>query len=194
MTTIPQDCTGWDVKWTHLDILGPHFIRKGLKRAILPWFFSFLAPFLAQFDFGQNIGMWGVQSVAMECPAHTALFQLIGNHPAGENGKKHRFWLQLLGNYFRRGQYFSQYFHMEWPGELGWFNPSIPNTSCKLGHFISDFQCTHLLSFASLFKTSLKELYRTELYFQKYCFLRKADMMTPVKDLTFGFVMWSKLD
>ena len=38
--------------------------------------------------------MWGVQSVAMECPAHTALFQLIGNHPAGENGKKHRFWLQ----------------------------------------------------------------------------------------------------
>ena len=96
-----------------LGYIGPTFHPQGPQKGYFALIFQFLAPFLAQFDFGQNIGMWGVQSVAMECPAHTALFQLIGNHPAGENGKKHRFWLQLLGNYFRRGQYFSQYFHME---------------------------------------------------------------------------------
>merc|ERR1711954_633035 len=33
------------------------------------------------------MGMSGVQSVAMERPAHTALFQSIWNHPAEENGQ-----------------------------------------------------------------------------------------------------------
>ena len=31
--------------------------------------------------------MWGVQSVAMERPAHTALFKSIWNHPAEEIGQ-----------------------------------------------------------------------------------------------------------
>ena len=41
--------------------------------------------------FGRNIGMWGVQSVTMERPAHTVLFQPIWNHPPGENGQKRKF-------------------------------------------------------------------------------------------------------
>merc|ERR1712081_62902 len=47
--------------------------------------FTFVAPFWVKVYFQPNIGMWGVQSVAMECPAHTALFQSIWNHPAEEN-------------------------------------------------------------------------------------------------------------
>ena len=47
----------------------------------------FVTPFWAEFYFGRNIGMWGVQSAAMERPAHTALFQSIWNHPAEENGQ-----------------------------------------------------------------------------------------------------------
>ena len=35
--------------------------------------------------------MWGVQSAAVECPAHTALLQSIWNHPAGEKGQKLQF-------------------------------------------------------------------------------------------------------
>merc|ERR1712016_486454 len=31
--------------------------------------------------------MWGVQSVPIERPAHTALLQSIWNHPAEENGQ-----------------------------------------------------------------------------------------------------------
>ena len=49
--------------------------------------FSVVAPFRVKFYFGPNIGMWGVQSVAMERSAHTALFQSIWNHPAEENGQ-----------------------------------------------------------------------------------------------------------
>ena len=45
-------------------------------------------PFGVEFDISQNIGMWGVQSVAMERPAHTALFESIWNYPAGENSQK----------------------------------------------------------------------------------------------------------
>ena len=53
--------------------------------------FNFVVPLWAEFYFGPNIGMWGVQSVAMERPAHTALFQSIWNHPARENGQKRKF-------------------------------------------------------------------------------------------------------
>ena len=52
--------------------------------------FSFVAPFWVKFYFQPNIGMWGVQSVTMERPALTALFQPIWNHPAGENGQKRK--------------------------------------------------------------------------------------------------------
>ena len=62
--------------------------------------FSFVAPLWAEFHFGRTIGMWGVQSVAMERPAHRALFQPIWNHPAGENGQKRKFGVQEgLGAY-----------------------------------------------------------------------------------------------
>ena len=53
--------------------------------------FSFVAPLWAEFHFGRTIGMWGVQSVAMERPAHTALFQSIWNHPAEEIGQNVNF-------------------------------------------------------------------------------------------------------
>ena len=43
------------------------------------------------FFLGRNIGMFGVQSVAMGCPAHLALFYPIWNHPAGENSQKRKF-------------------------------------------------------------------------------------------------------
>ena len=87
VTPIHQHSAGGDVIWTHLDILGLHFRHKGLKRAISS---SFLAPFLAKFYFGRKIGMWGIQSVAMERPAHTALLQPIWNHPAWGNGLKRK--------------------------------------------------------------------------------------------------------
>ena len=45
----------------------------------------FVTPFWAKFYFGWNIGMWGVQSAALERPAQTALLQSIWNHPAEEN-------------------------------------------------------------------------------------------------------------
>ena len=35
--------------------------------------------------------MWGVQSAAVERPAHTALLQSIWNHPAGKKGQKLQF-------------------------------------------------------------------------------------------------------
>ena len=47
----------------------------------------FVTPFWAEFYFGRNIGMWGVQSAAVERPAHTALLQSIWNHPAGKKVK-----------------------------------------------------------------------------------------------------------
>ena len=36
--------------------------------------------------------------------------------------------------------------------------PSLPYVSSRLCDFVLDFQLTHLLSFASLFETSIKEL------------------------------------
>ena len=51
------------------------------------------APLWAKTFFCRNIGMWGVQSVAMKRPAHRELFQPIWKHPAGENRQKHKFWV-----------------------------------------------------------------------------------------------------
>ena len=75
----------------NLDILGLHFSHKGLKRAIWPQFLQFCGPIVGGTFFGRNIGMWGVQSVAMERPALPALFQPIWNTPAGENGQNRTF-------------------------------------------------------------------------------------------------------
>ena len=70
-----------------------------------PSSFSFVAPFLAEFNFGRNFGIWGVQIITMEGPAHTALFQPIWNHPARQKGRKRKqkngFWFQP---YFVRRQ------------------------------------------------------------------------------------------
>ena len=52
-----------------------------------PKSFSFVTPFWVEFYIGRNIGMWGVHSAAMECPAHTTLLQSIWNHPSGEKVK-----------------------------------------------------------------------------------------------------------
>ena len=50
-----------------------------------------MTPFWAEYYFGRNIGMWGVQSAAVERPAHTALLQSIWNDPAGKKGQKLQF-------------------------------------------------------------------------------------------------------
>ena len=61
---------------------GPNFGQKGpFGSPRIPR----RAPFGVPFLFCWNIGKWGVQSVATECPAHTALIQPMWNHPAGEN-------------------------------------------------------------------------------------------------------------
>ena len=60
---------------------------RALKGLFGPDSLSFVAPLWAEFHFGRTIGMWGVQSVTMERPAHRALFQPIWNHPARENGQ-----------------------------------------------------------------------------------------------------------
>ena len=60
--------------------------------------------------------MWGVQSVEMERPAHTAPFQPIWNHPAEENGQNVNLGStgDNLGQkiIFWGGQFFS-FFHSE---------------------------------------------------------------------------------
>ena len=55
--------------------------------AIWPQFLQICGPILSRIYFGPNIGMWGVQSIAMEPPAHTALFKSNGNHQAEEIGQ-----------------------------------------------------------------------------------------------------------
>ena len=60
--------------------------------------FSFVAPFLAEFNFGQNFGIWGVQIITMEGPAHSALFQPIWNHPAGQKGRKRKKNTMVFGS------------------------------------------------------------------------------------------------
>merc|ERR550517_2064637 len=44
--------------------------------------------FWANFFFSLNIGVWGVQIIATERPAHTSLLQPIWSHPARGNGQK----------------------------------------------------------------------------------------------------------
>ena len=49
------------------------------------------APFLVRSCFDRNIGMWGVQIVAMEFSDDFRQLQLILNHPVGEAVQKHHF-------------------------------------------------------------------------------------------------------
>ena len=73
-----------ELTWTYWASISAARAPNGLFG---PNSFSFVAPFWVKFYFQPNIGMWGVQSVAMERPAHTALFQSIWNHPAEKNGQ-----------------------------------------------------------------------------------------------------------
>merc|ERR1712020_829744 len=68
-----------EVTWTYWASISAARAPFGLFG---PNSFRFVAPFWVEFYFGPNIGMWGVQSVPMERPAHTALLQSIWNHPA----------------------------------------------------------------------------------------------------------------
>ena len=74
--------TGWS-NW--VDFI--HIMCSGPNGLFGPNSFSFVALFWVEFYFWPNIGMWSVQSVPMERPAHTAIFQSIWNHPAEENGQ-----------------------------------------------------------------------------------------------------------
>ena len=57
---------------THLDLIsGSLRVPRGPKGVILAQFLNFHVPI---FLFVSNIGLWGVQSVAAECLAHSALF------------------------------------------------------------------------------------------------------------------------
>ena len=61
---------------------------KAPKGRFCPDFLSFVVQFWAKIVFSPNIGVWGVQIIATERPAHTSLLQPIWNHPAQGNGQK----------------------------------------------------------------------------------------------------------
>ena len=71
-------------KGTSMVLLGP---PEGL---VLAQFLQFHGPILVK-KIGWNIGKWGVQSVATECPACIALLRAIWNHAGGQNCQKHKF-------------------------------------------------------------------------------------------------------
>ena len=58
------------------------------KGQFCPDFLSFVVQFWAKIVFSPNIGVWGVQIIATERPAHTSLLQPIWSHPAQGNGQK----------------------------------------------------------------------------------------------------------
>ena len=58
------------------------------KGRFCPDFLSFVVQFWAKIVFSPNIGVWGVQIIATERPAHTSLLQPIWSHPAQGNGQK----------------------------------------------------------------------------------------------------------
>ena len=59
---------------THFDLIsGPCRVPMNPKRAILAQSLNFHGPIFREILFVSNIGLWGVQSVAAECLAHSAL-------------------------------------------------------------------------------------------------------------------------
>ena len=63
-----------ELTWTYWTYISDARAPKGLFGHDS---FNFVGTFWSQIYFGRNIGMLGFQSVAMECPAHTALFFFI---------------------------------------------------------------------------------------------------------------------
>ena len=60
---------------THFDLIsGPLRVPRGPKGVILAQSLNFHVPIFWGILFVSNIGLWGVQSVAAECLAHSALF------------------------------------------------------------------------------------------------------------------------
>ena len=74
--------------WAWLHFLDHFWIYQGPKGAFWPPIPFSGAPFLVGCCFGQNIGVWGVQTVATERPDHLAHLQPILNLPVGENVQK----------------------------------------------------------------------------------------------------------
>ena len=74
--------------WARLHFLDHFWIYQGPKGAFWPPIPFSGAPFSVGCCFGQNIGVWGVQTVATECPDHLAHLQPILNLPVGENVQK----------------------------------------------------------------------------------------------------------
>jgi len=74
------------------DLYGTPGAPKGAtfwaKGRFCPDFLSFVVQFWAKIVFSPNIGVWGVQIIATERPAHTSLLQPIWSHPAQGNGQK----------------------------------------------------------------------------------------------------------
>ena len=59
---------------THFDLIsGPLRVPRGPKGVILAQSLNFHVPIFWGILFVSNIGLWGVQSVAAECLAHSAL-------------------------------------------------------------------------------------------------------------------------
>ena len=79
--------------------LGPFRYPRGAKRAISAQSLKLFGPNFGSQKNLRNIGIWGVQRVATECPVHILLLRTIWNHPAGEKSQKPIFSLKksLLG-------------------------------------------------------------------------------------------------
>ena len=74
---------------THFDLIsGPLRVPRGPKGVILAQSLNFHVPIFCGILFISNIGVCGVQSVAAECLAHSALFYPIWKHPAREDRQK----------------------------------------------------------------------------------------------------------
>ena len=78
--------------WKNYDVLYcTYWITFVSTGALWPQIPSARAQFSVACSFVQDIGMWGVQTVATECPDHFMQLKLILNHPVGENVQKHHF-------------------------------------------------------------------------------------------------------
>ena len=85
--------------WKNYDVLYcTYWITFVSTGALWPQIPSARAQFSVACSFVQDIGMWGVQTVATECPDHFMQLKLILNHPVGENVQKHHFGTLLRPN------------------------------------------------------------------------------------------------
>ena len=74
--------------------LGPFRYPRGAKRAISAQSLKLFGPNFGSQKNLRNIGMWGVQRVATECPVHILLLRTILSHPMPLRPFRGSFWPQ----------------------------------------------------------------------------------------------------